>query len=149
MSRLASGCAFCAVMALLAARAGVAAAGTAYYFDSVRGAEGNAGTAEAPWKSLSKLDGLKLEAGDTVHFKRGSAYTGTIAIDASGTAGDPITFRAYGLGELPRFTNRDYGNSFGRVFDVKGSHLVFEKLLFHDCAVEYDERRRAQHGQGL
>lgn len=114
------------------------------FYIAAQGYDGNPGTKDAPWKSLQKLQGLQFKPGDSVLFKRGSQFTGTVTVETSGQEGTPITFKAYGIGELPRFSNPNYDNNFGRVFDVKGSHIVFEKLLFHDCAARFDGRRRAQ-----
>ena len=114
------------------------------FYIAAQGYDGNPGTKDAPWKSLQKLQGLQFKPGDSVLFKRGSEFAGTVTVDTSGQEGNPITFKAYGMGELPRFSNPNYDNNFGRVFDVKGSHVVFEKLLFHDCAARFDGKRRAQ-----
>ena len=119
------------------------AVATVYYFDSVNGSDGNSGSIEKPMKSLAKVAELKLEPGDSVLFKRGSEFDGGIAIIVSGEEAAPITFTAYGMGKLPRFSNPEYSQNFGRVFDVTGSYLVFRKLLFHDCASRYEEQRRA------
>ena len=64
-------------------------------------------------------------------FKRGAEFNGGVVIGVSGQEGAPITFAAYGMGELPRFSNPEYAANFGRVFDVTGSYIVFQKLLFH------------------
>jgi hypothetical protein len=122
--------------------AGVAQA-VDYYVDSNSGSDNNPGTQGAPWKSLQKLQGLQFKPDDSVLFKRDSEYVGTVTVEASGEKDNPITFKAYGLGELPRFSNPDYDKNYGRVFDVKGSYVVFEKLLFHDCAIRFEGRRRA------
>lgn len=119
------------------------AKGATYHFDSVVGSDENPGSVEMPLKSLAKVADLALEPGDSVLFKRGSEFEGGIAIWVSGEEGAPITFAAYGMGELPRFSNPEYASNFGRVFDVSGSYLVFRKLLFHDCATRYEEQRRA------
>jgi hypothetical protein len=126
-----------------------AAEAAEHYLDSNGGSDDNSGTKDAPWKSLQKLQGLEFKPGDSVLFKRGSEFAGTVTVEASGEEGNPITFKAYGMGELPRFTNPVYSNNFGRVFDVKGSYVVFEKLLFHDCAVEFDQLRRAHPLGGI
>ena len=123
--------------------AGVAQAAD-HYVDSNGGSDDNPGTPDAPWKSLQKLQKLEFKPGDSVLFKRGSELAGTVTVESSGEEGNPITFKAYGLGELPRFSNPDYDKSYGRVFDVKGSYVVFEKLLFHDCAARFERQRRAQ-----
>ena len=65
-------------------------------------------------------------------------------MDSSGEESAPITFDAYGVGEMPKFSNPEYGKNFGRVFDVTGSYIVFRNLFFSDCATQIDRRRRAQ-----
>jgi len=119
-----------------------AALQTNYYLSS-GGNDTAPGTKERPWKSLSKLEGLELKPGDSVMFKRGSEFVGSVSIDTSGEPGKSVSFRAYGMGELPRFSNPDYENNSGRVFDVTGSYIVFEKLLFTDCATRFKGQRRA------
>ena len=58
-----------------------------YYIDSVGGNDSNSGTSTiTPWKSHVKAQTASLAAGDTVHFKRGSAFSGPIEITESGTA---------------------------------------------------------------
>ncbi len=88
MNRLAKSFVLCVFCLLFAVWGGAAFAGTAYYLDSAAGSDGNPGTKEKPWKSLGKLEGLKLEAGDRVKFKRGSAFSGTVTVEASGSRPD-------------------------------------------------------------
>ena len=77
-----------------------------YYVDSVKGNDRSSGrSAKSPWKSHKRVESAKLRAGDVVHFKRGSAFSGSMQISASGTKSKPIRLTAYGEGELPKFTN--------------------------------------------
>jgi hypothetical protein len=84
-----------------------------YYVDSNSGSDNNPGTQGAPWKSLQKLQGLQFKPDDSVLFKRGSEFAGAVTVETSGEEGNPITFKAYGLGELPRFSNPDYDKNYG------------------------------------
>ncbi|MVN23528.1 right-handed parallel beta-helix repeat-containing protein, partial [Mucilaginibacter arboris] len=43
-------------------------------------------------------------AGDSVLFKRGEAFTGTLVVTVSGSPGSPVVFGAYGEGGLPELT---------------------------------------------
>jgi len=72
-----------------------------YYFSNA-GNDKNSGvqTVKA-FKSLDKLSGLTLKAGDSVLFRRGDTFTGEIVVRQSGKAGKPIVFSAYGKGDLP------------------------------------------------
>ena len=115
-----------------------------YHFDSVAGSDSNPGSHDKPFQSLAKVAGLDLGPGDTLRFKRGSTFAGGVTLTVSGEEDNPITFEAYGMGEMPRFSNRDYGENFGRVFDVEASYLVFQDLYFSDCSNQFEGRRRAQ-----
>ncbi|MFI7699880.1 right-handed parallel beta-helix repeat-containing protein [Nonomuraea sp. NPDC049480] len=101
-----------AVMALLLPAVPVAAAsaqaGTTYYVDSKAGGDAAAGTsARAPWKSLDQVNAADLKPGDTVAFKRGSSFTGTLTLAAEGTAARPISVKPYGTGPLAKISGDD------------------------------------------
>lgn len=76
------------------------------YYLSNSGNDANSGTDPfAPWQTLTKLNSFKnLKPGDSVLFKRGDSFYGSITISNSGTASNPITFGAYGAGERPIIT---------------------------------------------
>lgn len=93
----------CAVLIAICA---VALAGQAratdYYVDATTGLDTDAGTTpEAAWKSLTKVSAFAFAAGDRVLFKRGEIWRGLLRVTKSGTAASPITFGAYGSGDLP------------------------------------------------
>jgi hypothetical protein len=116
------------------------ASATDYYIDSVGGNDSAAGTAtNTAWKSHTKAQSTSLAAGDVVHFKCGSAFSGPIEITESGTAANPIRLTSYGTGERPKFTNPSnsttqmhgncirLGSSGGG-----GDYIIVETLHFHD-----------------
>lgn len=76
------------------------------YYLSNSGNDANPGTdPSAPWQTLNKLNSFKnLKPGDNVLFKRGDTFYGSITVSNSGTAGNPITFSTYGVGENPVIT---------------------------------------------
>ncbi|WP_331770239.1 right-handed parallel beta-helix repeat-containing protein (plasmid) [Embleya sp. NBC_00888] len=77
-------------------------AGTTYYVDATNGADSRAGTTPATaWRTLDKVGAATLRAGDTVAFKRGQSWTGTLKLSRSGTATAAITVGAYGTGTSP------------------------------------------------
>ena len=84
---------------------------TEYFVNSISGNDSNAGTSSStPWKSIAKVEFKTLQPGDIVNFARGSswskaAWETVFLIDDSGTKASPITFRAYGEGALPAFSN--------------------------------------------
>ncbi len=76
------------------------------YYISNDGNDANIGNnALMPWRTLNKLNSFtNLKPGDSVLFKKGDSFYGSIAINNSGTAGNPIVFSAYGIGEKPIIT---------------------------------------------
>ncbi len=94
-----------AVVLLVVALAG---AGTSYgrnYYLSGSGSDQARGTSpRAAWKSLARLAKATLRPGDTVFFRRGDAFPGSVNLRHSGTAAAPIVFTAYGEGAPPLLT---------------------------------------------
>jgi len=80
-----------AVIFALAMNAGAAT----YYVDGGNASanDSNAGTATAPWKTITKAN-QTLAAGDTVLIKQG-VYTSYISPAISGASGRPITYQNY------------------------------------------------------
>ena len=68
------------------------------YFDATLGNDSNAGTIASPYKTITKLNTLfaSMANGDSVLFKRGETYYGSIVIGRAG-----IKFGAYGTGAKP------------------------------------------------
>ncbi|GLX70984.1 right-handed parallel beta-helix repeat-containing protein [Paenibacillus glycanilyticus] len=80
----------------------VHAAGTVYYVDSANGNDTNSGTSTgAPWQSLDKVNSITFQPGDSIQFKAGGVWTGTLSPKGSGTAGNPIQIDKYGTGSKP------------------------------------------------
>jgi len=72
------------------------------YYVSNTGDDALAGTSGGTaWQNLSKVNATSFLAGDTVLFKRGDTWKGTLTVPTSGTVGNLITFGAYGTGVLP------------------------------------------------
>lgn len=72
--------------------------GNAWYV-SVNGSDTmGTGTANNPFKTIQKAADM-VSAGDTVYIMKGN-YNEKVTVTASGTAGAPITFTAYGDGEV-------------------------------------------------
>ena len=110
----------------------IRATATNYYFSSSDG--GDARTASqaqnpsTPWKSLAKLNSFfaNLQAGDSVLFKRGDTFYGSLTIGKSGSLGAPIVLGAYGSGSKPvlsGFTTVSGWTSFGS--GIYESNAVF------------------------
>lgn len=68
-----------------------------YYLDAIKGNDSFNGTSvKTPWKSLSKLKGFLLKAGDRVLLKRGCTFNGIMEISAQGTESRPVIIGSYG-----------------------------------------------------
>jgi hypothetical protein len=107
------------------------AAGASYYVDSAAGSDSNSGTsASTPWKNLSAVNNRGFSAGDTIFFKKGSSWTGNLAIKSSGASGNPLTLKAYGTGNAPvvSYPNVKYGHA----IDIYGSWVVVQDFLARD-----------------
>ena len=66
------------------------------YYVSADGSANNRGTADSPWDLRTALAGANgaIQPGDTVSLLNGT-YRGHFAVGVSGTAGSPITFKAF------------------------------------------------------
>lgn len=80
--------------------------GTVYYVDFANGNDANSGTsADRPWKrapgdtlATGTPASVVLRGGDTVRFKGGVSYRGSLRVKFSGTAQEPIVFTGTGYG---------------------------------------------------
>jgi hypothetical protein len=87
---------------------------TAYYVSNGGNDENNGTSPTASWRTLEKVQAAAnkglLIAGDSILFKRGDVFTGTLKWAtiwgqncATGTPSKPITFTTYGVGNKPVF----------------------------------------------
>ena len=68
-----------------------------YYVDSQSGNDINQGTLRSPFKSIEKVNSLKLLAGNSVLFAGKQTFSGTIKLSAlTGTKEQPIVVGSYG-----------------------------------------------------
>jgi hypothetical protein len=74
--------------------------GLVYYLDATSGLDSNKGTApESAWKTLSKINTVKLKAGDQVLLRSGQVFRGNIRLkNLAGQAIAPIIISSYGGG---------------------------------------------------
>jgi hypothetical protein len=78
-----------------------AEAGRVFYVDSKQGDDASRGDrAELAWRSLERVNRAELRPGDTVRFRRGGVWRGTL-VPVSGADGRPIAYGAYGEGRKP------------------------------------------------
>lgn len=72
------------------------------YFFSQDGNDGNNGRERSSaWRTLNRLDGLLLKAGDSILLERGSTFPGSLKIQGIGRPGQVIYVGAYGTGPEP------------------------------------------------
>ena len=76
------------------------------YYVSITGNDSNSGLTEViPWKTINKVNSFGgFNPGDSILFKRGDIFYGTLRVIQSGSTGNPITFGAYGFGDKPVIT---------------------------------------------
>ena len=102
-----------------------------YYVDSAGGSDLAAGTSQSTaWQSLAKVNSAPLVAGDTVLFKRGGVWSGSLKITASGTSSSAITIDAYGTGNLPVIG----GGGASSCVVLSGSYLVMRNIQADNCS---------------
>lgn len=75
---------------------------TSYYL-SAEGNDTNSGTSSADaWKSLNKLNKLVPKPGDSIFFRSGDEWSGTISVNMWGMEDRPVVYTSYGDGEKPK-----------------------------------------------
>ena len=113
------------VIAGTACRNNSHATGKTYYLSS-SGNDGNPGTLEKPWKTLSRINGTRLYADDKILLEGGSIFTGTLNIDSifSSAEDRDIEFGSYGKGRAII----DGGVSEG-IHAANSRHIVIKNLI--------------------
>jgi len=105
-----------------------------YYIDFTLGNDNNSGLSETlAWKTLSKVRGeqANFNPGDSILFKRGETWTcgdsdDWLRLSKSGSSGNPITYGAYGSGNLPIIDCNDIADYGIASWTDNISWLVFE-----------------------
>ena len=73
-----------------------------FYVDAVAGHDAATGLSNAlAWKSLTPVNAFTFQAADSILFKNGTQYTGSLIPKGSGTATSPIYVGVYGTGNAP------------------------------------------------
>lgn len=90
------------VPVLFAQDAGQAPRSQTYYVDSSKGNDANNGLSpSSAWKSLDKANGTVFRAGDKLLFKAGTAYSGQLRPQGSGSQTQPIIVDMFEQGDKP------------------------------------------------
>jgi hypothetical protein len=93
------------VLSVLSCGASLAAndGGRTFYVDSAAGLDANSGESpERAWASLDRVNAAELRPGDTVRFKCGGMWRGSL-VPASGDEGLPVRYTSFGEGPKPLF----------------------------------------------
>ncbi len=78
--------------------------GTTYYV-SAEGNDKNTGKSfDETWRSIDRVNSLVPVAGDSILFRRGDTWSGSVVVKASGKEDAPIFYGAYGTGAKPIIT---------------------------------------------
>jgi hypothetical protein len=96
------------------------------YFVSPSGSDAAAGTQQAPWKSVAKVNAASLAPGDVVRFAGGATWNAMLAPAASGTTAAPIVFSTYGAGRA--VLDGAGATGYAGIAVTNRSSLVFEHL---------------------
>ena len=93
-----------------------------YFVDATGGSDSNNGLSTGlPWKTIAKVNASSFSAGDSILFKKGETWRETLIVPSSGSAGNVITFGAYGSGANPIITGSTNITGFaqsGLIWDV-------------------------------
>lgn len=104
---------------------------TTYYVDATGGLDTNDGKSESgAWQTLTKVNAETYNEGDTILFKRGETFTGTLIPSSSGVTGHYITYGVYGTGNMPVI---DAENAQTRALSIENaaqSYLEFNDIHF-------------------
>ncbi|MEC7114925.1 MAG: right-handed parallel beta-helix repeat-containing protein, partial [Bacteroidota bacterium] len=109
---------------------------TIYHVSSSEGDDSHSGSLDQPLASLSALNALSLQPGDTVLFKAGDSWTGMFWPKGSGTAEAPIVIDRYGAGARPILDGDGYQAA---ILLYNEDHIVLRNLELTNEASHLDE----------
>ncbi len=85
------------------------------YYVSADGSDSSTGTSpHQAWKTLVPVNKLFPKAGDSILFRRGDQWSGTVAVNMFGKQGTPVVFGAYGEGAKPKLYGSEKINGWTR-----------------------------------
>ena len=92
------------------------------YYVSQSGSDDNPGTQEKPFKTIGKVNGLKLDIGDAVFFKGGETFDGTLSLTINGTLEKPVAVSSYGEGSATINAGK------GEAIVIRGSYFNLSNI---------------------
>lgn len=115
-----------------------------YVSSSYTGSTSN-GALATPWKSLANVQSnmSTFTAGDTISFKCGDTFTGTLTITKSGGVSNPIVFNTYDVGAKPMLTGT--GVAIDYLIQSNYNYLVVDGFQIIDPALTDTGRSEIAH----
>ena len=123
--------------------------GAVYYVDSAGGNDTNSGTDSiSAWKTLTKVNGTTFRPKDSILFKAGESWIGTLSPLGSGDEGYPITISSYGTNQAMPLINGN-GNTDALIltnqqyWEINGLEVInpastdAERRGIHLCAANF------------
>lgn len=99
-------------------------ASATFYVDSKEGSDKNDGMSpKTAFKSLSKVNSKYYQPGDSILFKSGCSFNGSLNIKGYGEADARVTIGSYGSGSKPKISARG-----GTAVTVKCDYVTVENL---------------------
>ena len=105
-----------------------------YYADPSSTSAITDGSFANPWKTIAQVNAgtTNLNPGDSVFFKKGQSFTGSLQITGIGNAISPIVYSTYGIGNKPELTVTT-----GDVIDiVNGQYIIVDGLKILDKTID-------------
>jgi hypothetical protein len=106
---------------------------SATYYVSAAGDDSGPGTQDSPWQTVYEVNNTNLAPGDQVLFQRGGVFPGILMVPTSGTAGNPITYGAYGSGNRPTI---DATWQYAGVWVQGKGYLIFRDLEVRNATAQ-------------
>lgn len=112
-----------------------------YYISAAHGRDGNDGSKEHPFGTLSALSRIRLQPGDQALLERGSVFRGQyLHVSAAGRKEAPVVIGAYGTGAPPKIEAQgqgiwyqDYGTQLDSPTHTSAGY-VSSAVLLYDCS---------------
>ena len=101
-----------------------------YYVDPSATSTIANGSFANPWKTIAQVNAgtTAMIAGDSVFFKRGQIFSGSLAGGGNGTELNPIVYTSYGTGNSPILTH----TSSGVISIINRQYIVFDGFKIID-----------------
>jgi parallel beta-helix repeat protein len=104
-----------------------------YYVDPLHDTAQANGSISNPWSSINDVNkaAKSILSGDTVFFKKGESFTGTLMIIRGGNLMQPIVYTHYGIGLLPVFSN--HSSDVINLYNVQ--HVIIDGIKIIDHSI--------------